>query len=157
MHSILTIQYKYGHPDTPTTQHPCRAVLLQYSKPTRRFRFPLPPISLPFIPGGSSFFLFPFFPFFPFLFSLSSFFFFLFFLRHRVWLQLCLDIDRLFPFFWPPQPVFGVLSHGRRQTVRRLWPPESSSFLSISLLSAAFSVIDHSWRLPWMALLASAL
>lgn len=81
----------------------------------------LSPSPRPFIIAGfSSFpvpllFLFSFF-FFPFLFSPSY---------HRVFSQLCPDIDRLFPFFWPPQPVFGVLSHGRRQTVRRLWPPES--------------------------------
>ena len=88
----------------------------------------LSPSPRPFIIAGFSSFpvtlLFSFL-FFPFFFSPSN---------HRGFSQLCLDIDRLFPFFWPPQPVFGVLSHGRRQTVRRLWPPESLlRFLAILL------------------------
>ena len=88
----------------------------------------LPPLAHLLLPG---------FPLFLFLFFFFSFLFFPFFFSpsyHRGFSQLCLDIDRLFPFFWPPQPVFGVLSHGRRQTVRRLWPPESLlRFLAIVL------------------------
>ena len=88
----------------------------------------LPPLAhllLPVFPLFLFLFFFLFFSFLSFLSSPSY---------HRGFSQLCLDIDRLFPFFWPPQPVFGVLSHGRRQTVRRLWPPESLlRFLAILL------------------------
>jgi hypothetical protein len=59
-------------------------------------------------------------------------------------LESCLDIDRPFSLFWPPLPVFGVLSHGRRQTVRRLWPPEfrfSILFLHHYLLVVAFEIL----------------
>ena len=48
--------------------------------------------------------------------SLTSSFSFL----YRVFLQAPF-IDRFLS--WPPLPVLGVLSHGRRQTVRRLGPP----------------------------------
>ena len=122
-----------GHPQPPPAQYP---LPYQYARtePTRRAGLSLSlSLSLPspiyycrffLFSCSSSFSSFSFF-FFSFLFSSS---------HHRVFSQLCLDIDRLFPFFWPPQPVFGVLSHGRRQTVRRLWPPESLlRFLAILL------------------------
>lgn len=60
---------------------------------------------------------------------------------HRVSAQLCLDIERFRPLSWPPQPVLGVLSHGRRQTVRRLWP-----LLAIDLLySVCLLLLRPSW------------
>jgi hypothetical protein len=34
---------------------------------------------------------------------------------------------------WPPLPVLGVLSNGRRQTVRRLGPPLSVTLRSLTL------------------------
>lgn len=125
-----------GHPQPPPAQYP---LPYQYARtePTRRAGLSLFVLSLSLPPLAHL--LLPVFPLFLFLFFF--FFFFLFFFpflfsssHHRVFSQLCLDIDRLFPFFWPPQPVFGVLSHGRRQTVRRLWPPESLlRFLAIVL------------------------
>ena len=124
-----------GHPQPPPAQYP---LPYQYARtePTRRaglslFVLSLSPSPRPFIIAGFSSFPVPLL----FLLFLSFFFSFLFSSsHHRVFSQLCLDIDRLFPFFWPPQPVFGVLSHGRRQTVRRLWPPESLlRFLAIVL------------------------
>ena len=124
-----------GHPQPPPAQYP---LPYQYARtePTRRAGLSLSSLSLspsprPFIIAGFSSFPVPLL----FLLFLLFFFFFLFSSSyHRVFSQLCLDIDRLFPFFWPPQPVFGVLSHGRRQTVRRLWPPESLlRFLAIVL------------------------
>lgn len=58
--------------------------------------------------------------------SLTSSFSFL----YRVFLQAP-SIDRFLS--WPPLPVLGVLSHGRRQTVRRLGPPSSLSSLLLLL------------------------
>lgn len=118
-----------GYPQSPPTQYQlpyqyrthtaCRSLSLSVSLP------PLAHLLLPVFPLFLFLFFFLFFSFLSFLSSPSY---------HRGFSQLCLDIDRLFPFFWPPQPVFGVLSHGRRQTVRRLWPPESLlRFLAILL------------------------
>ena len=136
-HSCWMLPYRivpYQAPSTPDihSHHPRSTSYHTSTEPTRRaglsLSVSLPPLAhllLPVFPLFLFLFFFLFFSFLSFLSSPSY---------HRGFSQLCLDIDRLFPFFWPPQPVFGVLSHGRRQTVRRLWPPESLlRFLAILL------------------------
>lgn len=53
---------------------------------------------------------------------------------------------QLFSLPWPPLPVFGVLSFGRRQTVRRLWPPSPLSCRLPSCFS--FSLRSRPLRIP---------
>lgn len=56
--------------------------------------------------------------------------------------------SELFAAFWPPLPVFGVLSHGRRQTVRRLWPPAFPFTLSLSFVLCCSKILLFNTSLP---------